>query len=122
MTTILQIPGRVPSNNGKDGLLRMHYRQKAELKGIWTMLFRSQARGKKHEGPVLITITRYCVKALEDFDNLVSTMKIPMDAVKAAGIIVDDKMRVIGQPEFRQVLVGNKLQEKYVIEITDKTT
>ena len=119
MTTILTIPGRVHGLNGKEGLINLHYRDRARLKEMWTWLFLSQAKGNRHAGKVEVIITRYGIKIMEDFDNLACTMKIPMDAVKNAHIIKDDKMRIIGIPEFRQVRVASESLEKYVMEITD---
>lgn len=119
MKTILTIPGRVHGLNGKEGLLNLHYRRRAELKEKWTWLFLSQARGNQHPGRVKITITRYCVRELQDYDNLAATMKMPLDCVKKANIITDDKMKTIGQPTLLQVRVPDAAHEKYIIEIED---
>lgn len=119
MRTVLTIPELVHGLNGDKGLIRMPFRERQRLKDTWTWLFISQALGNKHKGRVKVTITRYCLKPLEDFDNLAATMKIPMDAVKAAEIIKDDKIKIIGQPTFYQIKVKSENQQKYVIEIED---
>lgn len=120
MKTILTIPIKVPSNNGKAGLLRMHHTKKTQLRNVLTLLFRQQARGAVHTGKVKVHICHYYRGApLKDYGNLVSTEKIPMDAVKLAGIIIDDSTDIIGIPTFSQVRVKEKNQVRTVITIED---
>lgn len=119
LKTVLTIPELVHGLNGDKGLIRMHFRERKRLKDKWAWLFISQAKGQSHKGRVKVTITRFCLKPMDDFDNLAATMKIPLDAAKAAKIIVDDKIKVIGQPTFHQVRVKYENQQKYVIEIED---
>lgn len=119
MTTILTIPSKVPSNNGKNGLLRMHWSKRGKLRDTWTWLFLAQTHNR-HKGRVTVRFIHYYTGApISDADNLSSTSKIPLDAMKKAGIILDDKMTIIGVPTFLQVRVKSKDQEKTVIEITD---
>jgi hypothetical protein len=119
MKTTLVIPFKVPSNNGTKGLLRMHYRQKTHLRNVMTLLFKQQTKNK-HLGKVKVHFCHYHRgSAIKDYGNLVSTEKIPMDAVKDAGIIVDDSMAVIGQPTFEQVRVTDAKHVKTVITIED---
>lgn len=47
-----------------------------------------------------LTLTRHSSKE-PDFDGLVSSFKAVIDGLKEAGIIADDKMSIIGQPQYR---------------------
>jgi Holliday junction resolvase RusA-like endonuclease len=79
----------------------------------------SQSRNR-HLGRVTIHFEHYYVgRPISDPDNLVSTMKIPLDALKNAKFITDDKLSVIGMPTFEQVRVTVKNQVRTVITITD---
>lgn len=119
MKTIVTIPGKVPSNNGKNGLLRMHWSRRGRLKKMWKLLFLSQTHNA-HTGRVKIHFTHYHRgMAIQDAENLSSTSKIPLDALVAAGIITDDKMKVIGTPTFSQVRVRENHDVRTVIEIID---
>lgn len=46
-----------------------------------------------------ITLTRYS-SVEPDFDGLVSSFKHVIDGLKVAGVIIDDKASVIGQPKY----------------------
>ncbi|AXE16240.1 hypothetical protein DR864_00410 [Runella rosea] len=119
MKTIVTIPEKVPSNNGKRGLLRMHWSRRGDLKKKWTRLFLTQPHNI-HTGRVKIHFTHYHRgMAIQDAENLSSTSKIPLDALVAAGIITDDKMKVIGTPTFSQVRVKENHQVQTIIEIED---
>lgn len=119
MKTILTIPAKIPSNNGKNGLLRMHWSKRGKLKRLWSELFLTQTNNA-HKGRVKIHFTHYHRgMAIQDAENLSSTSKIPLDALVLAGIITDDKMKVIGTPTFSQVRIQDKFSVRTVIEITD---
>lgn len=97
----------------------MHWSRRLKLKEIWTQLFLNQT-DNRHSGKVRIHFTHYYRgRAIEDADNLTSTSKIPLDAIKEAKIITDDKMSIIGMPTFSQVKVKLLSQVKTVIEIED---
>ena len=120
MTTTLIIPEKVPSNNGKNGLLRTHWAKRRKLVETWAWLFRAQTTNR-HAGQVEIQIIHYHIgRAIQDYDNLVSTLKLPLDALVKAGIIADDKMSVIGVPTIEQVRVKDKKEVKTVITIISK--
>lgn len=119
MKTIVTIPEKVPSNNGKKGLLRMHWSKRGKLRDKFMWLFLSQTRNR-HQGKVTIHIAHYYRgTAITDADNLSSTSKIPLDALVKAEIIKDDKLSMIGTPTFSQIRVKEAHQVKTVIEITD---
>lgn len=121
MKTTLTIPAKVPSNNGKGGLLRMHWRKRGQLCERYQWLFREQTQNR-HIGRVQIRVTHYYTGSpLQDYDNLVSTLKIPLDAIKKNAIIVDDHQLITGVPTFEQVRVKHKRDVRTVIEIQDLT-
>lgn len=118
MMTTLTIPEKVPSNNGAKGLLRMHWSRRGKLRDTWAWLFRAQTLNR-HTGKVTIHFQHYYTgRSISDPDNLYSTMKIPLDSLKKAGIIVDDKIEIIGHPTFEQIpAAGGRVRT--VITITD---
>lgn len=54
-----------------------------------------------------------------DWDNLVSTGKIPVDSLVIAGVITDDKPIIIQSREYEQVKAASKKEQKTVILIED---
>lgn len=119
MITVLVIPEKVPSNNGKNGLLRMHWTQRKKLCERYQLLFMSQSRNR-HLGRVSIHVTHYYIGSpIADYDNVVSTLKIPLDAIKKAGFIVDDHQLITGVPTFEQIRVKKKIDVRTVIIIKD---
>jgi Holliday junction resolvase RusA-like endonuclease len=121
MITTLTINEKVPSNNGTNGLLRMHWRERKKIKVRYFWLFRAQTQNK-HTGRVKIHIQHYYrLKPIADYDNLVSTCKLLFDALKDAAVIVDDNQLVTGIPTFEQIRVKNLKDVKTVITVSDLT-
>lgn len=119
MITVLTIPEKVPSNNGKNGLLRMHWTDRKKLCERYQLIFMSQSRNR-HLGRVTIHVTHYYIgSSIADYDNLVSTLKIPLDAIRKIGIIVDDHQLITGVPTFEQIRVKKEIDVKTVIIIKD---
>lgn len=118
MTTEITFPGKVPGMNGKGGLIRMHWTKKKKLKEAYTWLVR-QATKNVHPGKVSIEMIRYSAGVTMDFDNLVSTGKVPLDAIVCAGVIQDDKDGVIVKRSYRQEKC-KVLEQRTVITITDE--
>lgn len=119
MITTLVIPEKVPSNNGANGLLRMHWRKRVALCNAYQWTFKEQTQNR-HLGRVKIHVTHYHTGSpIQDYDNLVSTIKIPLDAIKKNGIVVDDNQLITGIPTFEQIRVKKARMIKTVIVITD---
>lgn len=118
MITELVIPGRCPMNNGRDGLLRMHWRKRNKLRDYYQLLFRTQTTNR-HIGQVRVEITRHSTGQPADHDNLVSSGKIPLDAIKLQQIIVDDSPAYIGQPIYSQTKAINHKSQMTIIRIID---
>lgn len=117
MTTELTFPGRVVGMNAKGGLLRMHWTKKKLLKRRFLWLVHEQTRAK-HAGRVELKLIRYSAGVPMDYDNLVSTGKILIDAIVSAGVIIDDKEAIIAKREYTQQKC-KIVDQRTVIIITD---
>lgn len=96
--------------------MRMHYRTYKKVRDTWTLLVRSEARGARF-GRCAIRITRYNTGDGMDPDNLVSTAKVPLDALRRAGVIRDDDPLSVVSLEVRQEKVRKVADRRTVIEI-----
>jgi hypothetical protein len=118
MITEITFPGKVAGMNGKFGLLRMHWRKRNKLRDTYVWWIKSKTTNK-HLGAVKWTLTRYGLRPMTDYDNIVSTGKIIADAFVISGVIVDDKQSIIQQREYLQERVSKKEDQKTVIKIED---
>lgn len=118
MITEVTFPGLVHGNNGKYGLLRMGWRKRNKLRDTYAWWIRSKTKNK-HPGPVKWTLIRYGLRPMTDWDNLVSTGKIIADSFVLAGVIIDDKDKIIQQREYLQEKVSKKEDQRTVIRIED---
>ena len=107
-------------------MLRAHWSKRRKLKSnyAWEML--SQMKPLAKPGSIItgpgfetahITITRYAVQLL-DPDNLPASMKIPIDALRLAGVIVDDSPAHITL-EVTQQRVNHRKEQRVEIEVTE---
>jgi Holliday junction resolvase RusA-like endonuclease len=117
MTTTIVIPELIPGNNSAGGFKREHWSQYTKRRDRYQYTIMSQCR-RQFRGKVTITLIRYSTGEMQDFDNLVSCGKPILDALVRAKIIEDDKMSVIGKPEYKQVKISRKEKPKYEIIIT----
>lgn len=120
MTTELNYEGYVPGNNGKKGLLRMSVKDKNELKKRFFWDTRAQTRNR-HKGPVKLELIRHGMQ-LMDYDNLVSTGKLLIDAIVKAGIILDDSKQIIQERDYHETPALNFKSQRTIIRITDLVT
>jgi len=118
MITEIEFPGKIGGMNGKFGLLRMHWTKRNKLRDTYAWWIRSKTKNK-HPGAVKWTLTRYGLRLMDDYDNLVSTGKIIADAFVIAGVIIDDKSKVIKEREYLQERVSKKEEQRTVIKIED---
>jgi hypothetical protein len=118
MKTELIFPGVLPGNNGSKGLLRMHWTARNKLRDQFTWLVKVLTKNR-HQGKVKLNLTRYYLTQPLDYDNLVSTGKIPVDSIVLARVILDDKESIISEREYKQVKVKTKGEQKTVIVIED---
>jgi Holliday junction resolvase RusA-like endonuclease len=118
MVTELTYPGVVPMNNGRGGLLRMHWTKRRKLQDSYTWLTRSLT-ANRHEGPVRMELIRYSSShTVADFGNLVSSDKLILDAIVNAGVLPDDNQTVIPQRDYKQIKCKPS-EQRTVIRITD---
>ncbi|CAG5001701.1 hypothetical protein DYBT9275_02724 [Dyadobacter sp. CECT 9275] len=117
MTTEITFPGNIPGMNGKNGLLRTNWRKRNRIRDKWIWHVKAATKNK-HPGQVKLLLTRYGFSTPLDYDNLVATGKILIDAMVHAGVIVDDKPAIISEREYVQVKTS-KDGQKTVITITD---
>ena len=93
--------GKLPGANGKDGLLRMHWSKRSQL--AWRLQMEVLiARPPKMAGPVKLELIRYSTGRHMDYDGLVSTGKLPIDALVRCGILPDDNPQVITERVYTQ--------------------
>ncbi len=121
MKTELIINEKVPSNNGPNGLLRMHWRERKKIKIRWFYEFKSQTQNR-HTGRVKIHIVHYYRgKPIADYDNLVSTCKLIFDVLTDTAVIVDDNQLITNIPTFEQKRVKDPKEVRTVITVSDLT-
>ena len=84
------IPELPPGLNGDKGLIRMHFHAYRKVKERWMWLLRQAAGTKKAPHPCHIKMERYYASQPMDFDNAYSSVKVPGDAMRAIGLLVDD--------------------------------
>jgi hypothetical protein len=109
--------GKVPGNNGAGGLLRLHWsrRQKLLQQYEWVV---AAARLPKLTGPVRLELTRYSIGSPMDYDNLVSTGKLLIDALVRCGVLPDDSPVVISERSYRQERAEGKGYQKTIIRLS----
>lgn len=87
---------------------RGHWRVRHKENVKWKLLVRqevvllplnAQERAAFPFKSATLTLTRLSARE-PDFDGLVSSFKHVIDGLKECGVIVDDKMSVIGQPKY----------------------
>ncbi|MCC3159698.1 hypothetical protein LJ737_20825 [Hymenobacter sp. 15J16-1T3B] len=109
--------GKVPGNNGPGGLLRMHWSRRQKLLSEYEWVV-SAARLPKLSGPVRLVLTRYSTGPEMDYDNLVSTGKLLIDALVNCGVLPDDSPAVIVERHYRQLRTPGPAHQKTIISIS----
>jgi hypothetical protein len=116
ITQEITFPGKVPGNNGANGLLRMHWRKRLEhQKAYWLHVL--AAGLQPMVGPVRFELVRYSIGPLMDFDNLVSTGKCTTDALVRAGILPDDNPTIIAERSYTQERAESQAAQRTVIRL-----
>lgn len=86
-----------------NALMMKHWRTKSNEAKKWKTLVRILVGRKRPAAPLEkaeLTLTRYS-SVRPDFDGLVGSFKPVIDGLKVAGVIVDDKHDVIGDPTYK---------------------
>lgn len=101
MILSIELPGLPPTLNS-----RMHWRVIHKRRSAWKAAVETQvslhpwSKTKQTLERARLVCTRFS-SVEPDFDNLVSGFKWVVDQLKISGVIRDDKMSVIGQPEYK---------------------
>lgn len=112
------LPRLLPGLNGKDGLMRQHFRAATSAKDELLAWAKSQRLGTFGAARVTVICTRhYCGNPM-DFDNAAASFKHLLDALVKAGVIADDGPRIIDAMTFRQVRCATKKAQHMTVEIT----
>jgi len=107
-----------PGLNGSNGLIRMHFRSYGKVKDRWQLLLREAAGTRRAPDPCHIHMHRYYCGQPMDIDNLYSTCKIPLDAMRAVKIIREDDPSVVSSITMTQSKVAKRTEQRTVITIT----
>ncbi|GAB3937545.1 hypothetical protein [Larkinella terrae] len=115
MTTELTILGHVP---GMNTLLRLHWSDRADIlrKYQWELMAQ---KPPQHRGKIKVDLWRHSCGRGPDQDNLVSTAKTLLDALKKNKTIVDDNPSILVELNCQHVKVSRKVQPYSVLRITD---
>ncbi len=120
MITRIIINELIPGLNGKDGHHREHWGNRKKRKDRYFIIIRSQTLNR-HKGQVKITYIRH-TPIFMDWDNLCSSIKIPMDCLRDAKIIIDDNPKIVAEfcPKQKKAKRGQGYTE-ILIEDYDNT-
>lgn len=126
MVLEFSVPILAPSLNGSKGLMRMHFHAYRKVRDQWGSLFRLKAnhfpRGTFPVKECEVKIVRYYCPHPLDLDNLYASCKIPLDAMRHAGILVEDDPGVVTALDCRQFKVPKKNQIETRITLTMATS
>ena len=111
-TTIL-IKGIVHGMNGKNGLIREHFRTAKRKKELYKVLIKSQTKNE-HKGKVKIRYIGY-KSILMDWDNFAASFKHLGDALVGCKVIVDDKPAIVQEFIPEQIKCKRKDQRVVII-------
>ena len=109
-------PGRVPGNNGAGGLLRLHWSRRQKLLSNYEWVA-AAARLAPITGPVRLELERHSIGTHMDYDNLVSTGKLLIDALVRQKVLPDDSPAVIAERAYTQVRAAGKAYQQTIIRL-----
>ncbi len=110
------IDKRLPPTLNK--LMRMHWGCVADENIYWQILLSSHEKPKKPLLYYRIEAVRYTTREI-DFDNLVGSFKIIVDAARKQSIIHDDSYKNTGKWDVGRVLVKKRKEQKIKLIITE---
>ena len=116
MITEVVIKGVIPGLNGKQGLIREHFRNAKKRRDLYKVLIRSQTNNR-HKGKVIIRYIGYKT-ILMDWDNFAASFKHIGDALVSNKVIKDDKPAVVIQFLPEQIKC-KRVEQKVIIIIED---
>jgi hypothetical protein len=94
----------------------MHWAQRARLKRDWTLALRLATASVRRpvDGRRKITLISYRRRLITDVANLIGGAKLVIDAIRDAGLIVDDSDRWM-VAEYKQALCGRDMPRTAII-------
>ena len=115
----ISIPRLAPSLNGGKGLMRMHHAAYRRVREAWVYeVLAALSDTRRAPVPCAVTITRrYAVHPL-DLDNLYAAAKVPLDALRHAGVIPDDDPACVASLACVQEKVAKKAEQETIIELS----
>ena len=117
-TQTLEIKALAPGLNEMFQLQSTHWSKLEKVKRNWhLLLIEARGRARFTFKQFEIEIDRYTASKLMDLDNLYSTPKVPLDAMKRANIIVDDDPNALTKLIIRQHHVKKRAYQRTVIKI-----
>jgi len=116
MKTVIIIKGLIAGLNGKDGLMREHFRSGIRKKEKYQKLIKEQT-SNRHKGKVSITYIGY-KSVLMDWDNFAASFKYLGDSLVKTGVIVDDNPKIV-RPFIIQQIKCKRIDQRVEIIIED---
>jgi len=116
MITEVVIKGVIPGLNGKQGLIREHFRNAKKRRDLYKVLISAQTKNR-HKGKVIIRYIGYKT-ILMDWDNFAASFKHIGDALVSNKVIKDDKPAVVIQFLPEQIKC-KRIEQKVVIIVED---
>lgn len=113
----IEIPRLAPGLNGSKGLMRMHFSDYKKQKDNWIWWMKKTSPNLKAPMPCRMEFNRYYCKQPMDIDNAYAACKLPLDAMREAGIISDDNPNCVTSIVVLQHKVKAIRDEKTVIFI-----
>lgn len=114
---IFRHPDMPPTLNGKDGLLRMHWSKRKEVKTKFMWLIKMQ-NPEKITGLVKLVMTNYYIMPM-DWDNLAGRLKIPGDCLVSMGKIEEDNPELIVDFDMKQKRVKKRSEVRLEFMFTE---
>lgn len=114
---LISIPELAPGLNGAKGLMRMHHHAYKAVRDRWTWEIKAAANGHRFIR-CSVEIERHYATHAMDADNLYSTAKAPLDALRHANIIPDDDPESVASLVVMQTKVATKKEERTTIRLT----
>lgn len=110
---MLEVPVRTPSGNQLSGY---HWRKRHRMKRDWHLLILAamrQAGASEPTGCVDVIVERHAARSL-DADNAVAGCKVVLDAMVAAGLLVDDRAKYVRSVVVRQIKTPAKAERSVI--------
>lgn len=103
---------------GMNTMNKWHWSKRKTERDAWAILLREAVGSTVPKfDRCSITVTRYYARNPMDWDNLTSTMKLPMDAMKHVGIIPDDSPEYVTDLTVKQEKVATMRERRTEIKL-----